>query len=201
LEERKGGGPWRWLLLLLVPGPLLHEDFLEITAFVVALGEVLGESDEAEVGVLDDFFDGFGGIGGGLARREVDAGDLEAIEQEAGAAAVELIGGEAEQDLADGGLDGGTVFRAGKDEGTLADADAFLCFSFWNGFAGDVVVVAELFPLETGRAAAMAGELDVAALEASGCGRVRLGGFGGGAGGWIYVHGGMPPTGCFVSKS
>jgi hypothetical protein len=189
------------LFLLLVVGPLVHEDFFEVAAFVAALGEVLGEGDEAEFGVLDDLFDGLRWIGRGLAGREIDAGDLEAVEQEAGAAGVEFVGGEAEQDIADGGLDGGAVLGAGKDEGGLAGLDAFLCFPFWDGLAGKMMVVAEFFSLETGRAAAMAGEMDVAALEASGGGWVLSRGFGGGVEGWIGVHGGMPPTGCFVSKS
>jgi len=41
---------------------------------------------------------------------QVEAGDLEAVEEEAGAAWVDIVGGDALQDLADGGLDGGAVF-------------------------------------------------------------------------------------------
>jgi hypothetical protein len=40
---------------------------------------------------------------------EVEAGDLEAVEEEAGAARVDVVGGYALKDLADGGLDGGAV--------------------------------------------------------------------------------------------
>ena len=41
---------------------------------------------------------------------EVEAGDLEAIEEEAGAAWVDVVGGDALEDFADRGLDGGAVF-------------------------------------------------------------------------------------------
>jgi len=37
------------------------------------------------------------------------AGDLQAVEQEAGAFGVDVVGGEAAQDLGDGELDGGAV--------------------------------------------------------------------------------------------
>jgi hypothetical protein len=47
--------------------------------------------------------------GGGLGFGEVEAGDLEAVEEEAGAAGVDVVGGDTLQDLADGGLDGGAV--------------------------------------------------------------------------------------------
>ena len=51
------------------------------------------------------FFDEFGS--GGLRFGEVEAGDLEAVEEEAGAAGVDVVGGDALEDLADGVLDGG----------------------------------------------------------------------------------------------
>jgi hypothetical protein len=41
---------------------------------------------------------------------EVEAGDLEAVEEETGAAGIDFIGGDALKDFADGGLDGGAVF-------------------------------------------------------------------------------------------
>jgi hypothetical protein len=60
-----------------------------------------------------DLFYGFNGFllcvaGSGFG--EVEAGDLEAIEEEAGAAWVDVVGGDALEDFADGGLDGGAVF-------------------------------------------------------------------------------------------
>ena len=79
--------------------------------------ELGGESYGAEVGVGDGLLDGLGCGCGGADLREVDGGDLEAIEEEAGAAGIELIGGEAMEDLADGGLDGAAVFGIGKGEG------------------------------------------------------------------------------------
>jgi hypothetical protein len=45
-----------------------------------------------------------------LGSGEVEAGDLEAVEEEAGAARVDVVGCDALQDLADGGLDSGAVF-------------------------------------------------------------------------------------------
>jgi len=56
-------------------------------------------------------FDWFGFsvvVGGGFG--EVEAGDLESVEEEAGAAGVDVVGGDALEDFADGGLDGGAVF-------------------------------------------------------------------------------------------
>jgi hypothetical protein len=41
---------------------------------------------------------------------EVEAGDLEAVEEQAGAAGVDVVGGYALQNFADGVLDGGAVF-------------------------------------------------------------------------------------------
>jgi hypothetical protein len=62
-----------------------------------------------------DLFDDFGGFGFGVAVGggfgEVEAGDLEAVEEEAGAAGVDVVGGDALENFADGLLDGGAVFR------------------------------------------------------------------------------------------
>jgi hypothetical protein len=78
---------------------------------------------------------------------EVEAGDLEAVEEEAGAPGVDVVGGDALEDLADGGLDGGAVFREGQVEGGAAAAALV-----WvgDGFSSGVVVVAELFLAEAG---------------------------------------------------
>ena len=103
------------------------------------------------------------GFGDGFALRlgEVEAGDLEAVEEEAGAARVDFVGGDALQDFADGGLDGGAVFGEWQVEGGAA-ASAL----FWVGdrTAGGVVVVAELLAAEAWAAAAVAVGEDVAAL-------------------------------------
>jgi hypothetical protein len=41
---------------------------------------------------------------------KVEAGDLEAVEEETGAAGVDVVGGDALEDFADGGLNGRAVF-------------------------------------------------------------------------------------------
>ena len=73
----------------------------------------------AEFGVEGDVVDGGlgGGVGFALVAGEVEAGDLEAVEEKAGAARVEFIGGDALEDLGDGGLDGGAVFDERQVEG------------------------------------------------------------------------------------
>jgi hypothetical protein len=112
-----------------------------------------------------DFFDDFGGfgfctvVGGGFG--EVEAGDLEAVEEQAGAAGIDVVGGDAAEDFADGLLDGGAVFGQGKVEGGAA-ASALLRVG--DGFSGGVVVVAEVFSAEAGAAAAVAVGEDVSAL-------------------------------------
>ena len=78
----------------------------------------------------------------GLGFGQVEAGDLEAVEEQAGAAGVDVVGGDALEDLADGGLDGGAVFGQGQVEGGAAGA---ALARVRDGLAGSVVVVAELF--------------------------------------------------------
>ena len=58
----------------------------------------------AQFGMGGGFFNEFGLSG--LRFGEVEAGDLEAVEEEAGAARVDVVGGDALEDLADGVLDG-----------------------------------------------------------------------------------------------
>jgi len=107
-------------------------------------------------------------VGGGFG--EVEAGDLEAVEEEAGAAGVDVVRGDALEDFADGGLDGGAVFRERDFEGGAAAlAGAWV----GRGFAGGVVVVAEVFSAEAWAAAAVAVGEDVAALVAPGCSSPR----------------------------
>jgi hypothetical protein len=72
-----------------------------------------------------------------------------------------LVGGDALEDFADGGLDGGTVFRERQVEGGAAGA-ALLWVD--DGFSGGVVVVAELFVAQAWAGAAAAIGEDVAAL-------------------------------------
>jgi len=130
----------------------------------------------AQGGVDDDLFDGIGvscglfGDGG-----QVEAGDLEAVEEQAGALGVDLVAGDAEQDLADGALDGGAVLGQGDVEVGLAAATVA---GVLDGAAGGVVVVAELLVAQAWAAAAVAVGEDVAALVAFGC----------------LWHGGIPPV-------
>lgn len=131
----------------------------------------------------DDFFDCLGcGFCGGWLFGEVEAGDLEAVEEEAGAAGVDVVGGDALQDLADGVLDRGTVFGEREFEGGVAGARVL------RRSSRGVVVVAEVFAAEARAAAAAAVGEDVAALVAFGC-------FG-----WC-VHLVPPPTGYFLVQS
>jgi hypothetical protein len=168
LEGGDGGLLWGFLCpLLLLLFPLLREDFFEVFLAFEALVEVGWWGEGAELGVFDDLFDGVGGVDGELLGREVEGGDLEAVEEEACAAGIELVGGEAEQDLADGGLDGAAVLGRGEGEGGAAAAGLFGgLVTLGCGLAGVVVVEAEVLLAERGRAAAMAAGEDVTALEA-----------------------------------
>ena len=99
--------------------------------------------------------DSWGGLG------EVAAGDLQAVEEEAGAARVDLVAGDALENLADGELDGSAVFREREVE------DGFGGWGgggFGEGFTGFAVVEAEFFVAEGATAAAVAVGEEVAAL-------------------------------------
>ena len=126
-------------LLFVVLGPLGEEDLFE-GALVGGAVELGFGGDGAVEGVGDDLvyglWRGFGGGGFG----QVERGDLEAVEEQAGAFGVEVVGGDAAQDLADGDLDGGAVFGVGEDEGGLLAAPIL---QILNGFTGLVVVVAK----------------------------------------------------------
>ncbi len=121
------------------------------------------------------FGDGFG---------EVEGGDLEAVEEQAGSSGVDFVGGDALEDFSDGGLDGGAVFGQGEGEGVGAAASGLWVY---DGFARGVVVVAELFGAEGGALAAAAVGEDVAALVAF----------------WFCCvgHNGAPPSPGFVVQS
>ncbi len=127
-------------------------------------------SEIAEDGVGDDLIHqlhlgvlGVPGLWRGAG--EVGAGDLEAVEEQAGALGVDLVAGDAGEDLADGALDGGAVLRHGDVEAGLAAATLARVF---DRAAGGVVVVAELFVTQAGTVAALAAGEDVAALQACG---------------------------------
>jgi hypothetical protein len=119
-----------------------------------------------------------------LGFAEVEAGNLEAVEEEAGAAWVDVVGGDALQDLADGGLDGGAVFGEMEVKGGAATATLT-----WVGYrlAAGVVVVAEFFLAEAWAGAAASVGEDVAALVLFGCFRCVL-----------HV---VSPHGCFFVQS
>jgi hypothetical protein len=95
---------------------------------------------------------------------EVGGGDLEGVEEESGAARVEVVLGDAGDDLAEGLLDGGSAAGLGEGEGAAAGlAEA----GVGNGAALGVVVVAELFSAHSGGATAASLGEGVAALVAA----------------------------------
>ncbi|WP_125484798.1 hypothetical protein [Edaphobacter aggregans] len=88
---------------------------------------------------------------------------MQAVEEEAGAAGVDLVAGDAAEDFADGELDGGAVFGHGEvEEGGAGLAVARVL----DWAAGGVVVVAEVFVAQAWATAAVAVGEDVAALVA-----------------------------------
>jgi hypothetical protein len=124
-----------------------------------------GWGEEAVGGVEDGFLDDWVGYVVGSAFGQVEAGALEAVEEEAGAAEVDLVGGYALEDFADGVLDRAAVLGDGDGEIRglgLAGGE----FSGGDGAAGGVVEVAEGFAAQAGSAAATSVDVDVAALEA-----------------------------------
>ncbi len=134
-------------------------------------GDLGSWGEDAECGVDGDLFYGFAfgaGFGRGLGFAEVEAGDLEAVEEEAGAAWVDVVGGDALEDLADGKLNAGAIVGIGERQVEGGAAAAALA---WVGYrlAGGVVVVAELFLAEAWTGAAASVGEDVAALVLFGC--------------------------------
>jgi hypothetical protein len=126
--------------------------------------------------------------------REVETGDLEAVEEQTGAAGVEVVGGDALEDFADGELDSGALGEAGgRGEGEAAAAAfAGLQGGSGEGSTGGVMVVTKIFQAKAGTGAAVAVGEDVAALEA---------GFGVGLGAEVGLwHGGGPPPGGIAQR-
>jgi hypothetical protein len=167
----------RCVLRLFLLGGLVFEAFdeeLEEAGLFFGGGEFGAWSDGAVGGIVDDFIDclrGFGGFAGGGRRGagQVGTGDLEAVEQEAGAARVDVVGGDAAEDLCDGGLDVGAVVGVGEREleGVAAGAAGTRVL---DGAAGGVVVVAEIFVAQAWACTAASVGEDVAALEVLGFG-------------------------------
>ena len=176
LDSREDGGfgGWvgRWwsafvflccgLGFLLLAFEFFDEDGGEAFALCWS-GDFGGGCESAEFGVGGDFFDGRGVAGGFGGSRDVEAGDLESVEEESGAFGVDFVAGDAAEDFADGGLDGAAVFGDGDVEFSLFGAAGT---GVSGGAAGGVVVVAELLPFEAGAAAAVSVGEDVAALVA-----------------------------------
>jgi hypothetical protein len=96
---------------------------------------------------------------------QVEAGDLQAVEQQAGSFGIDLVGGDAAQDFADRALDGAAVLGEWEVEMSLVGAALMGVF---HGTPGGVVVVAKFFAAEAWAAATAAVGEDVAALEAFG---------------------------------
>ena len=110
---------------------------------------------------LGDLLDGGFGELGFVAVGEVGAGDLKAVEEDAGALVVDVSGGDAAEDVVEGDLDGVAVVDG------LHFEDAEAAGEWGVGQAGAVVVVAEVVAAEGGRAAAVAVGVDVAAEVAA----------------------------------
>ena len=125
---------------------------------------------------------------------QIQAGDLEAVEQEAGATRVDLVVGDLAEDLAEGELDAAAfaeVGGRGEAEAVGASAAGGVYLGLARaGTAGVAVVKAEVLFAEGGAAAAAAVGEDVTAL-------VTLG-FGGFLG---LEHDATPPRGTFYVKS
>ena len=140
--------------------PLFEEDLFEafFAGFLVEFG--LG-GDEAVGIVEDDLLNGLNGLRVFGVFGQVAGGDRQGVEDEAGAAWIEFIPGQALDDLADGGLDGGAVFGQGQIEGGL---EAFAFAQVFHRASGLVVIIAEIFQFQGSGAAAMAVGEDVAAL-------------------------------------
>lgn len=144
-----------------------------LAAGAVRRGDLGLGRDGAELRMDDDFVDGRSRNAVGVVRLpgEVQAGDLESVEEQAGAARVEIVGGDALENQADGGLDCGPVFGQWQLEGGLAVARGG-----GRAAASGVVVVAELLVAEADGATAASIVEDVAALEPFGlfgCGGIR----------------------------
>jgi len=117
-------------------------------------------------GVEGDLFDGLDfrcGSAAGEDFGEIEASDLEAVEEKACTAGVDVVGGDAAEDFADGVLDGTAIFRLRNVEG---GATAATLARVLDWLAGSVVVVTKFFLTEAGAAAAASVDEDVSALIA-----------------------------------
>ena len=115
---------------------------------------------------------------------QVEACDLESVEEQTGAARIDFVGGDALEDLAYGDLDGGAIL--GQSEVECGGATAALCW-IGDGFTAGVVAVTELSLAQAWAGAAVAIGEDVAALVLFQC--------------FDGVCIGSSPTGTFCVKS
>jgi hypothetical protein len=143
----------------------LVEELFDCTHFFCFFYDFGAWGEEAEAGVEDDLFDRFDGWGVGVLFGEIRARDLQGVEQQAGAAGVDFVGGDAVHDFADGVLDRAAVFRVGQGEGGAVRLGGFV-FPFWGGTAGGVVKITEFFAAQAGAGATAPGGENVTALEA-----------------------------------
>ncbi len=112
---------------------------------------------------------------------EVEGGDLESVEEQAGAAAVDVVEGEVGDDLADGLLDGGARGGLGQLDGVAAGVAGL---RIGGGLALLVVEVAVALVAQGVAAAAVSVDEDVAAAEVLGCLAALFGD--------LFVHGAPP---------
>jgi hypothetical protein len=97
----------------------------------------------------------------GLMILDIGRGDLQGVEEESGAAEVDVVVADAGDDLAEGVLNGSAAGGLGELEGVAA---GLTVVGVGDGFAGLVVVVAELLAAHGGGATALAVGQGVAAL-------------------------------------
>jgi hypothetical protein len=194
LEGGKGSGLRLVLLFLLVVFDQLVYQEGDGAFASYGFADLGWRGEYAEFGMSDGLFDEFGLDG--LRLGEVEAGDLEAVEEEAGAAGIDVVGGDALEDLTDDKLDAGPIVEIGERdlEGGAAGSTGA---RVGGGFAGGVVVEAEVFSAEAGAAAAVAVGEDVAALKAFGWFGLRCLGL------WCdgVVHWSLPTGVLFGAKS
>jgi hypothetical protein len=107
---------------------------------------LLRGGEVASFGVVGYFGYGFNLLFG-VEFGEETGGDLEAVEEVAGAPGVDVVAGDALEDLAECELDGGAVFEFREGEGGAAAAAGA---GVLDRAAGGVVVVAEVLVAEAG---------------------------------------------------
>ncbi len=134
---------WFWLF-----GPGVAEGLdQEVPVGGFFIGPDLGGGGEvASFGVVGHFGHGLDLLFG-VGFREEAGGDLEAVEEVAGAPGVDVVAGDALEDLAECELDGRAIFEFREGKGGAAAAAGAGVF---DRAAGGVVVVAEVLVAEAG---------------------------------------------------